>query len=76
MDRLDEQISVAALIYGNSLSVQSHYRIGCFSAEDTALCRQTSLITASEGVLKAFVECLFKTCLFLVFTIKLKFKMH
>ena len=49
MDRLDEQISVAALIYGNSLSVQSHYRIGCFSAEDTALCRQTSLITASEG---------------------------
>ena len=50
MDRLEKQISVKVLIYGNSQSFQSHYLVGCFSAEDTALCNQTSLIRASAGV--------------------------
>ena len=46
----EDQVSVIVLIYGNSLSVQSHYLIGCSSAENTALCRQPSFIRASAGV--------------------------
>ena len=72
-----KSIYIEVSIYANSLSVQSRYIIGCTSAEDSALCRQTARIEASHGVCsKSFVEGLFKTCMLLVFAVMLKFKIY
>ena len=45
-----EPISIEAAIYHNYESVQTHYVIGCSSAEDPTICSQTHYINATAGM--------------------------
>ena len=77
MVRLGESIYIEVFIYANSISLQSRYIIGCISAEDSALCRQTALIEAFQGECSlSLVEFLLKTCVFLISAVMLKFKIY